>query len=63
MMKKAPPSQEKKGSDDVGLAKFTDKMKKSTSVMRDELVLLNSFFIIFLHLLLSHISNIGNRKK
>lgn len=28
----------KKSSDDINLAKFTEKMKKSTSAMRDELV-------------------------
>ncbi len=37
-MKKPGTTQGKKGSEDVSLARFTEKIKKSTSVMRDELV-------------------------
>jgi len=38
MMKKSGSASGKKGGEDVSLAKLTEKMKKSTSVMRDELV-------------------------
>lgn len=40
-MQKKKVSPNKKGNDDINLAKYTERMKKSTNIMKDELVILN----------------------